>query len=192
MKKKAIITGLGLVFCGLMTARAQEKVVQPTADSGEAKIISMNPGAAAVDYDTKLYANREEALLAEKTSNPEKPTTPDFDAKPLDEGMSSKDNIPSPSRPTTPETDPKLNAGTEHSIIVEKTPEVNLSQPGNTSADIDANTGQAKVKTEGSIFNYREINGPSSQEIPAPQGKIINYREIKGPDDQPREKQPAR
>lgn len=192
MKKKAILVCLGLAFCGLMLAQAQERVVQPSANSDEAKTVSINQDAVRVDYDTKLYANKEESLLAEKSMNPEKPTTPDFDTKPEAEITLVKEIIPATSRPTTPDTDPKLNAGIDMILNIEKAPEINLSQPGIASADIDANTGLEKVKTEGAIFNYREINGPQSQEIPATQVNIINYRELKGPDDQPREKQPAR
>lgn len=192
MKKKAILTGLGLVICGSMLAQSQEKVVQPAANSGEAKIVSINPGAATVDYDTKLYASKEEAMVAEQSSNPAKPTPADSDAKLLDEGSPVNNKLRAPSRPEAPDSDPKFDSGTEHSLSVEKAPEVILSQPGNTSADIDTNTGLEKAKTESVILNYREINGPQMQEIRAPQDKIVNYRELKGPDDQPREKQPAR
>jgi hypothetical protein len=192
MKKKAIISGIGLVFCGLLSAQAQERVAQPATNPDEAKILSKNQGDVTIDYDIKLYSGKEEAMSAEQASNPAKPVTPESDTKPDTEGISVKDNIPAPSRPATADTDPKLNNGTDLNQSFEKIPEVISSQSVNTSTDIDANTGLEKVKTEGAILNYREINGPPSQEIPDPQGKIINYRELKGPDDQPREKQPAR
>ena len=192
MKRKAIISALGLVFCGYMAAQAQESVVQPAANQQEAKNVSGKIDNVSVDYDIKLYASKEEALSAARNRNPEKPTTPDFDIKQEADRMSVKDLVPNPSRLTTPDTDPKLNAGEELNSGSEKAPEVSLSQQGNSSSDIDANTGLEKVKAEGVIFNYRDINGPPSQKIPAPQGKIINYRDLKGPDDQPREKQPAR
>jgi hypothetical protein len=192
MKKKAIISGLALLFGGFMLARAQDKVVQPSADAVEAKVVSVNAGSENFEYDTKLYASAEEAMLAEQSTNPAKPTPTDFDTKLVDEGSSANNKLRAPSRPETPESDPKLDSGIGQNITLEKAPDVNQSKSGNTSSGIDANTGLEKIKTEGTILNYREINGSPSQEIPAPQGKIINYRELKGPDDQPREKEPAR
>ena len=192
MKKKAIISGLGLVFCGLMIAQAQESIVQPVSSLNEAKIVSTTAGSVAPDYDTKLYTSREEAMLAEQGNNPAKPTTPDSDPKLEAQGIFKADEVPAPSRPTTPDTDPKLNTEVDLTIQAETAPEIFQAQPGNANEGLDANTGLEKVKTEGAILNYREINGPPSQEIPTPEGKITNYRDLKGPDDQPRGVPPVR
>jgi hypothetical protein len=184
MKKTAIIAGFGLVFSGLM-AQTQQVVVQPVSSVNEAKIVSSAPGSVAPDYDTKLYASREEAMLAEQGNNPAKPTTPDSDPKLEAEGIFKADVVPAPSRPTTPDIDPKLNTEVDLTIQTERAPEIIGIQPDTANDGLDANTGQEREKTEGNILNYREISGPPSQEIPAPIGNIINYREIKGPDDQP-------
>jgi hypothetical protein len=191
MKKTAIIAGLSLVFSGLM-AQTQQGVVQSESSVNEAKILSIAGGSFASDYDTKLYASREEAMLAEQGNNPSKPTTPDSDPKLEAEGIFKADVVPAPSRPTTPATDPKMKTEVDLTLQTERVPEIMEVQPVNANDGLDANTGLEKVKTGGAILNYREINGPSSQETPAPKGNIINYREIKGPDDQPREKPSVR
>jgi hypothetical protein len=191
MKKTAIIAGLGLVFSGLM-AQTQQGVVQSESSVNEAKIVSIAAGSFAPDYDIKLYASREEAMLAEQGNNPSKPTTPDSDPKLEAEGFIKADVVAAPSRPTTPDADPKLNTESDLTSGFQKAPEVSTSRAGSDFDGLDANTGLEKIKAEGKITNYRDLKSDEPQVIPASQGEIINYRNITGPDDQPLEKPSVR